>query len=66
MVVGQHFLAVPRGCLQFVNVVSPDHTHYFLLRNPIFLGIIFRGGGGVGGPDPMSPPLDQHMHIVIC
>ena len=21
------FLAVPRGCLQFVNVVFPDHTH---------------------------------------
>ena len=25
------FLAVPRGCLQFVIVVFPDHTHYFLL-----------------------------------
>ena len=24
------FLAVPRGCLQFVIVVFPDHTHYFL------------------------------------
>ena len=23
------FLAVPRGCLQFVIVVFPDHTHYF-------------------------------------
>ena len=22
-------LAVPRGCLQFVIVVFPDHTHYF-------------------------------------
>ena len=21
------FLAVPRGCLQFVSVVFPDHTH---------------------------------------
>ena len=21
------FLAMPRGCLQFVNVVFPDHTH---------------------------------------
>ena len=27
------FLAVPRGCLQFVIVVFPDHTHLlFLLR----------------------------------
>ena len=23
------FLAVPRGCMQFVIVVFPDHTHYF-------------------------------------
>ena len=23
------FLEVPRGCLQFVIVVFPDHTHYF-------------------------------------
>ena len=23
------FLAVPWGCLQFVIVVFPDHTHYF-------------------------------------
>ena len=27
------FLAVPRGCLQFVIVVFPDHTHLlFLVR----------------------------------
>ena len=25
------FLAVPWGCLQFVIVIFPDHTHYFLL-----------------------------------
>ena len=24
------FLAVPWGCLRFVIVVLPDHTHYFL------------------------------------
>ena len=27
MVVGRLFLAVPRGCLQVVIVVFPDHTH---------------------------------------
>ena len=27
------FLAVPRGCLQFVIVVFPDHTHYFSVVN---------------------------------
>ena len=29
------FLAVPRGCLRFVIVVFPDHTHLlFLVRQP--------------------------------
>ena len=27
VVVGRLFLAVPRGCQQFVIVVFPDHTH---------------------------------------
>ena len=26
------FLAVPRGCLQFVIVVFPDHTHLLFLE----------------------------------
>ena len=26
------FLTVPRGCLQFVIVVFPDHTHYFYVK----------------------------------
>ena len=30
MMVELLFLAVPGGCLQFVIVVFPDHTHYFL------------------------------------
>ena len=30
LMVERLFLAVPRGCLQFVIVVLPDHTHYFL------------------------------------
>ena len=30
--VARLFLAVPRGCLQFVIVVFPDLTHYFLLK----------------------------------
>ena len=29
--VEQLFLAVPQGCLQFVIVVFPDQTHYFLV-----------------------------------
>ena len=31
------FLAVPRGCLQFVIVVFPDHTHLLFLLNPFFV-----------------------------
>ena len=33
VMVGRLFLAVPQGCLQFVIVVFPDHTHllFFIL-----------------------------------
>ena len=27
------FLTVPQGCLQFVIVVFPDHTHLLFLKN---------------------------------
>ena len=34
------FLAVPRGCLQFVIVVFPDHTHLlFLVINVFYRGL---------------------------
>ena len=29
------FLTVPRGCLRFVIVVFPDHTHYFFVYLPL-------------------------------
>ena len=35
MMVERLFLAVPRGCLQFVIVVFPDHTHLLF-----FIGLI--------------------------
>ena len=31
VVVGRLFLAVPRGCLHFVIVVFPDHSHLLFL-----------------------------------
>ena len=34
VVVGRLFLAVPRGCLQFVIVVFPDHTHLLFFSIP--------------------------------
>ena len=30
------FLAVPRGCLQFVIVVFPDHTHLLFFMHVMF------------------------------
>ena len=38
VVVERLFLALPRGCLQFVIVVFPDHTHLlFLLKYKSYL-----------------------------
>ena len=34
------FLAVPRGCLQFVIVVFPDHTHLLFLHKWQILSLI--------------------------
>ena len=31
------FLAVPRGCLRFVIVVFPDHTHLLFLKSTAWL-----------------------------
>ena len=33
VMVEQLFLAVPRGCLRFVIVVFPDHTHLLFLTS---------------------------------
>ena len=33
MMVERLFLAMPWGCLRFVIVVFPDHTHYFFDLN---------------------------------
>ena len=38
MMVERLFLAVPRGCLQFVIVVFPDHTHLLFFK-PMLVGI---------------------------
>ena len=41
VVVERLFLAVPRGCLRFVTVVFPYHTHLlFLLLNIRNMGVI--------------------------
>ena len=35
------FLAVPRGCLQFVIVVFPDHTYLLFLNDAVYKILIF-------------------------
>ena len=44
------FLAVPRGCLRFVIVVFPDHTHLLFWIN------LHKTGSGFGD-------LDFHMKV---
>ena len=42
MMVERLFLAVPWGCLGFVIVVSPDHTHLLSLGRTVVKSIIFK------------------------
>ena len=60
------FLTVPRGCLQFVIVVFPDHTHLLFLMEPTmrtfffcccccFFFLFMRGEGG-NNPMPLCWP----------
>ena len=39
LMVEQLFLAVPRGCLQFVIVVFPDHTHLLFLKQGYLINL---------------------------
>ena len=41
VIVERLFLAVPRGCLQFVIVVFPDHTHLlFLCASVVYMCLV--------------------------
>ena len=53
------FLVVPRGCLRFVIVVFPDHTHLLFLicdRNSV---LICTGGGTSNHSFLFVPPAKQ-------
>ena len=39
VMVEQLFLAVPQGCLQFVIVVFPDHTHLLFLSKHVSINM---------------------------
>ena len=56
MMVEQLFLTVPPGCLQFVIVVSPDHTHL------LFLGSI-PWGDFMGGAEAKNYTFSKYGHV---
>ena len=43
MSVERLFLALPRGCLQFVIVVFPDHTHLLFFMQEVVVVDIAKG-----------------------
>ena len=48
MMVERLFLAVPRGCLQFVIVVFPDHTHLlFIIITFVFIKFCYHCSANV-------------------
>ena len=53
LMVERLFLAVPRGCLQFVIVVFPDHTHLLFLTVNVEKTkiVVFRKGGTLAQND---------------
>ena len=42
MMVERLFLAVPRGCLQFVIVVFPDHTHLLFFKKRLEISPLYQ------------------------
>ena len=49
------FLAVPQGCLRFVIVVFPDHTHL------LFLALMFLKGIASGKPSRGTHYSEQKL-----
>ena len=61
MMVKRLFLTVPLGCLRFVNVVFPDHTHLlFFTCAKVILG----ESVSVGHNSKFMPSLHQVLFIV--
>ena len=56
LVVGWLFLAVPRGCLQFVIVVFPDHTHLLFLKTHHHIFALFL----------QTIPLKSYSQVRMC
>ena len=58
------FLAVPRGCLQFVIVVFPDHTHLLFFIFKLAFGIRQSSHFGVIHCTPYTP-LQYSVNMMI-
>ena len=57
--VEQLFLTVPRGCLQFVIVVFPEHTHLLFFKNQTNFAILKELEESANLPPP--PRFSQHI-----
>ena len=67
MMVEWLFLAVPWGCLQFVIVVFPDHTHYFFSVNKASLDNPFRFPMHDDRMSMELPILSKvEIYVIIC
>ena len=70
--VEQLFLTVPQGCLWFLIVVFPDHTHFLFLvlaidqRHKVpgkYLIALFMRGSREGAGNPTPPPSEKITKI---
>ena len=62
MMVERLFLVVPRGCLWFVIVVFPDHTHllFFIYRWHLLpINVLTKGGGFFNHKQPFISFISQ-------
>ena len=62
------FLAVPRGCLRFVIVVFPDHTHLlFLIKNAVWFKSYVRFHQLLmDGRTGLHNNYSAHLRVVQC
>ena len=64
VMVEQLFLAVPRGCLQFVILVFPDHTHLlFFMRFCIAVTFKSEAMSGLTEEGDFNPILNDKNRI---
>ena len=67
VMVEQLFLGVPRGCLRFVIVVFPDHTHLLFLKGHVAAELLAQLTEFQIPPDPsrQGQSLDYWMGLPI-